>query len=44
VPKYDWHLVAGIKSMLSVLVLYMPVILFWALFDQQVGTSSFKMI
>jgi hypothetical protein len=35
-PKYDRHLIAGIKSLLAVLVLYTPVIFFWALSDQQV--------
>lgn len=35
-PNYDQHLVAGIKSMLAILVLYIPVVFFWALFDQQV--------
>nr|CAD2170994.1 unnamed protein product [Meloidogyne enterolobii] len=37
-PKYDAHLVAGVKSMVSIVVLYIPVVFFWALFDQQGST------
>ena len=34
--KYDAGLVEDVKRLLSVLVLYIPIPVFWALFDQQV--------
>lgn len=37
-PKYDPHLIAGVKSLLAVVLLYIPVVFFWALFDQQGST------
>lgn len=36
--KYDAHLIAGVKSLLAVVLLYIPVVFFWALFDQQGST------
>lgn len=33
--KYDAQLIADVKGLLSVLFLYLPLPLFWALFDQQ---------
>lgn len=38
-PKYDEHLIAGVKSMLAIIVLYIPIVFFWALYDQQVGKA-----
>lgn len=35
-PKYSEALIAGVKSLVSVSVLFIPIVLFWALFDQQV--------
>ncbi|KAL3090065.1 hypothetical protein niasHS_006517 [Heterodera schachtii] len=37
-PKYDEHLIAGVKSMLAIIVLYIPIVFFWALYDQQGST------
>lgn len=34
--KYDKNLIEDVKSLLRVLVLFIPLPLFWALFDQQV--------
>lgn len=36
--KYDATLIANIKAVLGILFLYLPLPLFWALFDQQVST------
>ena len=35
--KYDGRLIQDIKDVMKVLTLYMPLPLFWALFDQQVS-------
>lgn len=35
-PKYSSQFLTGVKSLVAVSVLFGPVILFWALFDQQV--------
>ena len=35
--KYDSKLIEEIKIMLKVLVLFLPVPIYWALFDQQVS-------
>lgn len=37
-PKYNAQLLAGVKSLVAVLVLFGPLIFFWALFDQQGST------
>lgn len=34
--KYDKNLIEDVKSLLRVLVLFIPLPVFWALFDQQV--------
>lgn len=34
--KFDKQLIKDIKQVLRVLVLYLPIPVFWALFDQQV--------
>ena len=34
--KFDAQLIKDIKQVLRVLVLYLPIPVFWALFDQQV--------
>ncbi|CAG9537546.1 unnamed protein product [Cercopithifilaria johnstoni] len=38
VPKYDNHFLRDVKSLVAVLVLFSPVVFFWALFDQQGST------
>lgn len=35
-PKYHKNLIIGVKSLVSVSILFIPVVFFWALFDQQV--------
>lgn len=35
-PKYHDSLIVGVKSLIAVFVLFIPVVFFWALFDQQV--------
>lgn len=35
--KYDGQLISDIKATLKVLLLYIPIPVFWALFDQQVN-------
>uniref|UniRef100_A0A183CM14 Solute carrier family 15 (Oligopeptide transporter), member 1 n=1 Tax=Globodera pallida TaxID=36090 RepID=A0A183CM14_GLOPA len=37
-PKFDEHLIAGVKSMLAITVLFIPIVFFWALYDQQGST------
>ncbi|VDK43665.1 unnamed protein product [Anisakis simplex] len=37
-PKYSAQMLAGVKSVVAILVLYGPLIFFWALFDQQGST------
>ena len=37
-PKYSDSLVAGVKSLVAVSILFIPVVFFWALFDQQGST------
>ncbi|KAI1706909.1 POT family domain-containing protein [Ditylenchus destructor] len=39
-PKYssDRNLIAGVKSLVSVSILFIPIVFFWALFDQQGST------
>ncbi|VDK72968.1 unnamed protein product, partial [Onchocerca ochengi] len=37
-PKYSDHFLRSVKSLVSVSILFGPVILFWALFDQQGST------
>uniref|UniRef100_A0A7E4V7L3 MFS domain-containing protein n=1 Tax=Panagrellus redivivus TaxID=6233 RepID=A0A7E4V7L3_PANRE len=37
-PKYSDSLIAGVKSLLAVSLLFVPFIFFWALFDQQGST------
>uniref|UniRef100_A0AC35G8H5 Uncharacterized protein n=1 Tax=Panagrolaimus sp. PS1159 TaxID=55785 RepID=A0AC35G8H5_9BILA len=37
-PKYSDPLIAGVKSLLAVSLLFVPVVFFWALFDQQGST------
>lgn len=37
--KYDPQLIADIKATLKVLFLYIPLPVFWALFDQQVNLN-----
>ncbi|KHN79059.1 Peptide transporter 3 [Toxocara canis] len=37
-PKYNSQLLAGVKSLVAILVLFGPLIFFWALFDQQGST------
>ncbi|OZC12612.1 hypothetical protein X798_00243 [Onchocerca flexuosa] len=37
-PKYNDHFLRSVKSLVSVSILFGPVILFWALFDQQGST------
>lgn len=34
--KYDSNLIEDVKSLMRVLVLFIPLPVFWALFDQQV--------
>ena len=38
--KYSQKLIADVKAVLSVLFLYIPIPIFWALFDQQVGAAG----
>ena len=38
--KYDKFLVEDVKILLKVLVLYLPLPVFWALFDQMVRISA----
>lgn len=38
--KYDQVLIADTKSVLQILLLFIPLPVFWALYDQQVGTDS----
>ncbi|OXU26213.1 hypothetical protein TSAR_013684 [Trichomalopsis sarcophagae] len=40
--KYDRHLIEDIKSVLKVLVLFVPLPFFWALFDQQGSRWTFQ--
>jgi len=40
--KYDKQLISDVKRVLSVLVLYLPVPIFWALFDQQGSRWTFQ--
>ena len=37
--KFDRQLIQDIKQVLGVLLLYVPIPVFWALFDQQVHLS-----
>ncbi|KAL3998467.1 POT family protein [Acanthocheilonema viteae] len=37
-PKYNNHFLRGVKSLVAVSILFIPVVLFWALFDQQGST------
>ncbi|KAH7720230.1 POT family protein [Aphelenchoides avenae] len=37
-PKYSESLIAGVKSLVSVSILFIPIVFFWALFDQQGST------
>ena len=37
-PKYNDSLISGVKSLLAVSLLFVPVVFFWALFDQQGST------
>ena len=37
-PKFSDGFIKDVKSMMSLIVLFVPVILFWALFDQQGST------
>uniref|UniRef100_A0AC34Q9Q8 Uncharacterized protein n=1 Tax=Panagrolaimus sp. JU765 TaxID=591449 RepID=A0AC34Q9Q8_9BILA len=37
-PKYSDSLITGVKSLLAVSLLFVPVVFFWALFDQQGST------
>uniref|UniRef100_A0A183CF24 Aa_trans domain-containing protein n=1 Tax=Globodera pallida TaxID=36090 RepID=A0A183CF24_GLOPA len=37
-PQFDEHLIAGVKSMLAITVLFIPIVFFWALYDQQGST------
>ncbi|VDK69830.1 unnamed protein product [Litomosoides sigmodontis] len=37
-PKYSSHFLLGVKSLVAISVLFSPVVLFWALFDQQGST------
>uniref|UniRef100_A0A0N4ZUJ0 Oligopeptide transporter 1 n=1 Tax=Parastrongyloides trichosuri TaxID=131310 RepID=A0A0N4ZUJ0_PARTI len=36
--KFDSNLILGVKSLVSVSILYGPIVLFWALYDQQGST------
>lgn len=38
--KYDVEFIEDVKAALRVLVLYIPLPIFWALFDQQVCTND----
>lgn len=38
--KYDRGLIEDIKALLRVLVLFIPLPVFWALFDQQVNKNN----
>jgi hypothetical protein len=38
--KYDKQLISDVKRVLSVLVLFIPVPIFWALFEQQVFSTN----
>ena len=38
--KYSKKLIADVKAVLSVLFLYIPIPIFWALFDQQVSATQ----
>ncbi|XP_072434119.1 solute carrier family 15 member 1-like isoform X2 [Chiloscyllium punctatum] len=40
--KYDEHLIAQVKMVLKVLFLYLPLPMFWALFDQQGSRWTFQ--
>jgi len=40
--KYDQQLISDIKRVLNVLVLYLPIPFFWALFDQQGSRWTFQ--
>ncbi|XP_072332197.1 solute carrier family 15 member 1-like isoform X1 [Scyliorhinus torazame] len=40
--KYDEHLIAQVKMVLKVLFLYIPLPMFWALFDQQGSRWTFQ--
>ncbi|XP_048453915.1 solute carrier family 15 member 1 [Rhincodon typus] len=40
--KYDEHLIAQVKMVLRVLFLYLPLPMFWALFDQQGSRWTFQ--
>ncbi|XP_048388619.2 solute carrier family 15 member 1-like [Stegostoma tigrinum] len=40
--KYDEHLIAEVKMVLRVLFLYLPLPMFWALFDQQGSRWTFQ--
>uniref|UniRef100_A0A4W3H094 Solute carrier family 15 member 1b n=1 Tax=Callorhinchus milii TaxID=7868 RepID=A0A4W3H094_CALMI len=42
IEKYDEHLIAQIKMVLKVLFLYIPLPMFWALFDQQGSRWTFQ--
>lgn len=42
VPKYGRQLVEDVKVLLRVLVLYIPIPIFWALFDQQGSRWTFQ--
>lgn len=39
-PKYDPELINSVKQLLKVLFLYIPLPVFWALFDQQVCSKN----
>lgn len=41
-PKYGEKLVSDVKSLLKILVLYLPLPVFWALFDQQGSRWTFQ--
>lgn len=40
--KYDTNLIDDVKALLGVLVLFIPLPVFWALFDQQVSYDKLK--
>ncbi|XP_066249841.1 peptide transporter family 1 isoform X2 [Euwallacea similis] len=43
-PKYGAKLVSDIKSLLKVLVIYIPIPVFWALYDQQGSGWTFQAV